>query len=108
MLNDPLTEIGLNQNWLHMQLETMGISLDNVFVGQVNSAGELYVDLFDDSIQLPQSTVRELLLANLESAYADLVKYGLETQDSDAGLMYEKNAEILKMLLKKLRPYLLH
>lgn len=107
ILHDPLTEMGLTHNWLNIQLETAGLSLDNIFIGQVDSNGELYFDLFDDSVQMPQAKVRELLYANLEKAQADFMKYSYETQDSDAKAMYSTNAQKLGSLLKKLQPYLL-
>lgn len=107
ILHDPLTEMGLTHNWLNIQLETAGLSLDNIFIGQVDSNGELYVDLFDDSVQMPQTKVRELLYANLEKAQADFMKYSYETQDFEAKAMYSKNAQRLDSLLKKLQPYLL-
>ena len=50
VINESLSNLGLNQGWLNTQLELLGIYLDNVFIGQVNSKGELYVDLFDDII----------------------------------------------------------
>ncbi|MBS4022600.1 MAG: DUF421 domain-containing protein [Dethiobacter sp.] len=107
ILNDALTEMGLNHNWLHTQLVAAGVSLDNIFIAQADSNGELYMDLFDDSIQLPQAKVRELLYANLEKSQADLMSYALETQDSEAKNMYSANSKQLENLIQKLRPYLL-
>jgi hypothetical protein len=83
------------------------VALKNVFVAQVNSVGELYLDLFDDAVQMPQPKVRELLYAGLEKAQADLVKYSLEVEDEDAKNMYAANADRLKALLTKLEPFLL-
>jgi uncharacterized membrane protein YcaP (DUF421 family) len=107
ILNEPLTEMGLNYSWLHTQLVDTGISLDNVFMGQVDSNGELYLDLFDDSIQMPKAKVRELLYANLEKSQADLMSFALETSDEQAKKMYAVNAENLKKLMERLQPYLL-
>lgn len=107
ILHEPLTEMGLTHNWLNIQLETAGLSLDNIFIGQVDSNGELYFDLFDDSVQMPQANVRELLFANLEKAQADFMKYSHETQDSEAKEMYSRNAKRLDSLMTKLQPYLL-
>lgn len=107
ILNEPLTSLGLNQEWMGIQLENAGVSLDNVFVGQVDSSGDLYLDLFDDAVELPQPKVKELLYANLEKSHADLMTYALETQDEIAKAMYTKNAEKLKQLVKQLTPYLL-
>lgn len=107
VLNESLASLGLNKEWLRIQLENMGVSLENVFLGQVDSSGDLYIDLFDYSIELPQPKVKEMVYANMEKAQASLVTFSLETEDKKAKEMYEKNAKKLKELMDKLKPYLL-
>jgi uncharacterized membrane protein YcaP (DUF421 family) len=107
ILDEPLASMGLNRSWLELQLDKAGVSLTNVFIGQVDSYGELYLDLFDDAIQLPQPKTKELLYANLEKCQADLAGFALETQHDEAKSMYARNAEKLKQLLEKLEPFLL-
>lgn len=107
ILDEPLASMGLNREWLRLQLEKTGVSLTNVFIGQVDAYGDLYLDLFDDAIQLPQPKVKELLYANLEKSQADLATFALETQDPDAKAMYSRNSQKLNELLTKLEPYLL-
>ena len=106
-LNEPLASLGLNREWLRIQLENMGVSLDNVFLGQIDSSGDLYLDLFDDAVELPQPKVKEMIYANLEKAQASLTTFALETEDENAKAMYSKNADKLKQLMDKLKPYLL-
>ena len=107
ILPEPLASLGFNTEWLGIQLETIGVSLDNVFVGQVDSAGDLYLDLFDDSVQLPQPKVKEMLYANFEKIQADLTTFSLETKNEAAQQMYAKHAKQLNSLMAKLKPYLL-
>lgn len=107
ILNESLSSLGLNREWLGMKLEKLGVSLDNVFIGQVDSSGDLYLDFFDDSIQYPQPKVKEMLYAGLEKCQADLETFALETQNESAKKMYTKDAEKLKQLLNRLEPYLL-
>jgi uncharacterized membrane protein YcaP (DUF421 family) len=107
ILDEPLANIGLNRQWVMTELEKAGVALENVFLGQVDSYGELYLDLFDDAVQLPQTKVKELLYAALEKCQADLTAFSLETQNEQAKAMYEKNAERLKTVLENIRPYLL-
>ncbi|VBB09468.1 Hypothetical protein LUCI_4763 [Lucifera butyrica] len=107
ILNESLSSLGLNKEWLGIQLENTGVSLDNVFIGQVNSSGDLYLDLFDDSVAVPQPKVKEMLYANFEKIQADLQTFALETQNETAGKMYFQHAETVKQLLQKLEPYLL-
>ncbi|KPU46000.1 hypothetical protein OXPF_04800 [Oxobacter pfennigii] len=108
ILDEPLSNMGLNRRWLITQLSGLGIALENVFIGQVDSSGDLYVDLFDDSIQTPQPKVKELLYANLERTHADLLKFALQTENAEAKDVYSKDAAKLDAVLNKLKPYLLH
>ena len=107
ILYEPLASLGHNKDWLKTQLETLGVSLDNVFIAQVDSSGELYVDLFDDSIENPQPKVKEMLYAGLEKSQANLETFALETQNENAKVMYNRNAKKLEELLRILKPYLL-
>lgn len=108
ILDEPLASLGFNRPWLETQLQNMGVTLENVFLGQVNSSGELYLDLFDDAVQVPQPQDKEILYAILEKSQADLSKYALETENKKAKTMYSKNADKLDQVMNALRPYLLH
>ncbi|SET77603.1 Uncharacterized membrane protein YcaP, DUF421 family [Natronincola peptidivorans] len=108
ILYDALNNFGLNEGWVKTQLKGMGVDLTNVFIGQVDSSGDLYIDLFDDMIQLPQPTVKEMLYASIEKSQADFMKYALETKDEKAKKMYADNARKLETLMKELETYLLH
>ena len=107
MLNEGLTNIGLNQGWLKTELTKKGVALENVFIGQVDSSGDLYLDLFDDLIQVPKSQVKEMLYASIQKCQADFMSFALETKNEAAKSMYTNNAENLKRVLEKLEPYLL-
>lgn len=107
IINERLAEAGVNRRWLLGRLEAMGIAPENVFIGQVDANGELYVDIFDDSLQVEQNNLREMLYASLEKAEGELTVYALETQNQQAREMYRKNAERIGALKEMLRPYLL-
>ncbi|MFZ5640906.1 MAG: DUF421 domain-containing protein [Bacillota bacterium] len=107
MLTEPLANLGLTPDWLKVQLESQGVALDNVFIGQADGAGDLYLDLFDDSLQVPRPKVKELLFANMEKGRADLMSFALETKDPGVKRMFSQNAEKLEKVMKKLEPYLL-
>jgi uncharacterized membrane protein YcaP (DUF421 family) len=107
VLNEGLTSIGLNKAWIKTQLESKGVDIENVFIGQVDSSGDLYLDLFDDMIQVPKAQVKEMLYASIQKSQADLTSFSLETQNEAAKAMYIKNIEKLKKVMDKLEPYLL-
>jgi uncharacterized membrane protein YcaP (DUF421 family) len=107
ILDEGLTNAGLNRGWLTTQLEIKGVSLENVFLGQVDSSGDLYVDLFDDMIQVPKTQVKEMLYASIQKSQADLVSFSLDCDNEDSKNMYSQSAEKLEKVMKKLEPYLL-
>ena len=107
ILNEGLTNAGLNHDWLKNQLQIKGVALENVFIGQVDSSGDLYVDLFDDMIQIPKTQIKEMLYASLQKTQADLMSFSLDCDDKEAKNMYSENAKKLDQILKKLEPYLL-
>ncbi|WP_053956014.1 DUF421 domain-containing protein [Inediibacterium massiliense] len=108
ILDEPLSTIGLDRNWVKLQLDGQGISLDNVFLGQVDGDSELYLDLFDDAIQVAQPKVKELLYANLQKCEADFFSFFMETKDENVKKMYLYHANQIKEILNQLKPYLLH
>ncbi|WP_288221258.1 DUF421 domain-containing protein [uncultured Clostridium sp.] len=107
ILNEGLTNAGLSQGWLTIQLEVQGVTLENVFLAQVDSSGDLYLDLYDDMIQVPKAEVKEMLYASIEKCQSDLMSYSLDTDNLEAKDMYYKNSKKLDEILKKLEPYLL-
>ena len=107
ILNEGLTNAGLNHGWLTTQLKAQGVSLENVFLGQVDSSGDLYIDLYDDMIQVPKAQVKDMLYASIQKSVSDLMSYSLDTDNEEAKKMYLTNSKKLEELLNKLEPYLL-
>ncbi len=106
VLDEPLSTIGLNRNWLNIELEKLGITVENVFLGQVDSSGQLTVDLFDDKIKVASPQEIPLLLATIKKCQADLELFALSTKSAEAKKMYGSNAKKMNELLQKVLPYL--
>ncbi|TKG99038.1 DUF421 domain-containing protein [Peribacillus simplex] len=96
ILDEPLATIGSSRGWLHTELEKLGVTIENVFLGQINSYGELTVDLFDDILQVPSPQERPLLLSTMKKCQADLELFALGTENKEAKQLYEKNSEKLQ------------
>lgn len=107
ILDEGLKNIGLNREWLKVQLSSSGVSLDNVFIAQADSSGDLYIDLFMDSIDVPQAKVKELLYASIAKAQSDLLSFSLEVNNPEVKKAYFNNANRLKKVMDKLEPYLM-
>ncbi|MGE7602830.1 DUF421 domain-containing protein [Peribacillus sp. NPDC097675] len=99
ILDEPLATIGLNRYWLKTELEKLGILLENVFLGQANSNGELSVDLYDDKLKVPSPQEKPLLLATLKKCQADLELFALSTDSPESKEMYSKNSKKLQQAI---------
>lgn len=106
IIDEHLAALGLNRNWLETELNKAGVSKANVFIAQADSMGELYIDLFDDSIELPKPTAKELLMTTLKKAEADFYTYALETQNDDWKGKYQKYAAEIHDVSRRLEPHL--
>jgi uncharacterized membrane protein YcaP (DUF421 family) len=106
IIDEPLRCSGKGRGWLYTELEKLDVTLDNVFIGQVDSYGELTVDLYDDKIQVPAPAQRPLLLATLKKVQADLEIFSLETDCDKSKAMYKRNSLKVQETIDKLSPYL--
>ncbi|MDD3270418.1 MAG: DUF421 domain-containing protein [Syntrophomonadaceae bacterium] len=106
IMDEPLATIGLNHNWLHTELKKIGVSIENVFLGQVDSFGQLYVDCFDDKLKLPQPQQKAQLLATLKKCEADIEMFGLRSNDKKSKKMYEECSHQLQSVISSVRPIL--
>ncbi|MFD0680048.1 MULTISPECIES: DUF421 domain-containing protein [unclassified Paenibacillus] len=107
MMKEPLAVLGLNPGWLNTELEKQGILLENVFLGQVDSYGQLYVDLYDDKIKVPAPQEKAVLLATLKKCEADIEMFSLSTKEKQTKQMYADCSETLMKVISDVKPYLL-
>ncbi|EMA6342434.1 DUF421 domain-containing protein [Bacillus cytotoxicus] len=101
VLDEPLSASGHNRAWLHAELEKLGVVIENVFLGQVDSYGQLTIDVYNDKLQMPSPQNKPLLLASLKKCQADLELFSLETKSKSASEMYSKNAKQIEYILNK-------
>ncbi len=106
IMDEPLATLGLSRSWLLTEIDKLGVTLDNIFIGQVDSYGQLYVDLFDDQIQIPAPQQKAQLFATLKKCEADLEMFSLSTRDEQAKLLYASCAQLLEQTIHDMRPYL--
>ena len=106
IMDEPLATIGLNRNWLNTELKKIGVSIENVFIGQVDSYGQLTVDLFDDQLKVPQPQARVKLLAILKKCEADLEMFALGSKDVKTKEMFEQCSKELQEVILSVRPIL--
>lgn len=106
ILDEPLATIGLNRGWLATELDKLGIPVENVFLGQVDSYKQLYVDLYDDKLKVPAPQTKALLLTTIKKCAADIELFALATKDEKAKVMYAACASQLAASIDALTPLL--
>ncbi len=106
VMDEALATVGFNRGWLEGELEKQGIAIENVFLGQVDSYGELTVDLFDDKIQVPPPKEKPLLLASIKKAQADLEIFSLQTDNQQAKTLFTHCASEMTEVLARVEKYL--
>jgi uncharacterized membrane protein YcaP (DUF421 family) len=107
IMDEPLATIGFNRKWLMDELAKNAIPLENVYLGEVDANGQLYVDLYDDQIQVPKPQTTQLLHATLKKCQADLELYALTTQNKTNKLLYEQEAKRLQTVIDEVTPLLM-
>lgn len=107
IMDESLANTGLNRNWIMTELKKTGVALENVFIGQVDKGGELYLDLYDDKIQLPQAQSMKLTFATLKKCQADLELFAIDTQDERMKRCYQSDSEQLQNVIDQVKPYLI-
>lgn len=105
IMDEPLDALGLTRGWLMGELEKLNLSPENVYLAQVDSYGELTVDLYTDSVEVPQTQEKPQLYALLKKCEADLELFSLSTNNEQAKKMYGQCSEQLQGLLKQLKPF---
>lgn len=106
MMMEPLGSMGLTQEWVHKELKKLGVSLEDVFMGQVDSNRQLFVDLFDDQVKLPKNPKKASLLTQLKKCEADLEIVGLSAANEESKQMYKEVSNELQKVIANVRSLL--
>lgn len=102
-----LSEYGYTKNWLLGEIMKQGAEdFSDVFYAQIDSMGNVYVDLYDDTLKMPQVKQKLLVAANIKQLQANLVNFSLQTQNKNAKEMYNGHAQQMDKLLDDISGYL--
>ncbi|WP_085505147.1 DUF421 domain-containing protein [Thalassobacillus devorans] len=106
IFDEKLASAGKNRAWLKQELDKQNVTIENVFLGQVDASGQLTIDLYDDKIEVPTPQDKPLLLANMKKCQADLELFALATESEKAKRLYAANAKKLQESMDVLSPHL--
>ena len=103
----PLMDAGYSPGWLLAELQKQGVNhLKDVFLAQLDSQGNLYVDLNNDVIKRPKISAKPLLLSSLKKNAADLEMYSLSTENATVKQMYSEQSQNLLAIIAEVQSYL--
>jgi uncharacterized membrane protein YcaP (DUF421 family) len=106
IMDEPLATLGLNRGWLQVEMNKRGVPIENVFLGQVNAIGELYLDEYDDQLKLSKPQNKALLWATLKKCEADLELFSLASNNNAARKIYAQQVMEMKKIIAGLTPLL--
>lgn len=106
VMPEPLALSGKSPAWLKRELNKIGVKPEEVYFGQVDTSGQLTVDLYDDKISLPQVREKAALYENLKKCEADLEMLSLAAPTEEVKDLYANTANRLHQLLSEVKPLL--
>ncbi|MBC8081296.1 MAG: DUF421 domain-containing protein [Gorillibacterium sp.] len=111
IIREGLDRAGKSEDWTLTELKQKGCSLKDVFLGQIDDSGNLYVDLYDDKrvIEKLQKNIRTAtdltsLQADLQKCQANLELYGMSALSDEDRKNYSNCANDLQQVLHRLKP----
>jgi hypothetical protein len=104
--DEPLSTLRLGRGWLKGEFDKIGVTTENVFLAQVDTYGQLHIDLYDDKVQVPEPVEPKLLFASMKKCQADFELFSLQTKNKTAKTMYQQHAAHMDQLIQKVGKYL--
>lgn len=107
LMNKSLADYGYTKEWLKDEIMKQGAKdFSDVFLAQIDSMGNVYVDLYNDKLKIPQMKEKLLVAANIKQLQSNLVNFSLQTENNNAKVMYKKYAEHMDNLMDEMANYL--
>lgn len=111
VMYNTLLENGYSEGWLLSEIKKQGAdSDDDVFLAQLDSKDNVYVDLRNDvykkSPDSPSTKSKLLLFASLKKLQSELEIFTLETKNPGAKTTYQEGAALLSKLISQVQPEL--
>ena len=102
-----LEQAGYSKEWLYGEVQKQGANdFKDVYLAQIDSKGNLYVDLKNDQKIEPSTNAREMVAAQLKKIKADLDMYALDTENPEAKSLFQQQAKKIEAMNQQLEPYL--
>jgi uncharacterized membrane protein YcaP (DUF421 family) len=107
IMKNSLNRLGYTHEWLLGEVQKQGASdIDDVFLAQIDSKGNVYADLYIDNLKQEVVKQRPLIASTLKKLQADFESFALQTNNPKAKEMYAQQARNLQTVIDDMSPYL--
>jgi hypothetical protein len=107
VMEHSLNNYGYTKDWLLAEVMKQGAKkFEDVFLAQINSKGDVFIDLYEDTLKLPQMKQRLLAAANIQQLHANFQNFSIQTNDNKAKQRYNSYAQQMNELLDEMAVYL--
>ncbi|UHA73573.1 DUF421 domain-containing protein [Paenibacillus sp. 481] len=106
IMNEPLAAAGYTREWLKAELNQLSLTPEQVYAAQVDSNGQLFVDLYKDSISPTNPSQHMQLLAALKKCTTELEQLTGTAKTKQDRKKVEQCTKSLKEAIAKVGPLL--
>ncbi len=107
VMEKSLNDYGYTKEWLSGEIMKQGArDFKDVFLAQIDSMGNVYVDLYNDKLKIPPIKQKLLAAAAIKQLQGNLTSFALQTENADAKKMYQSYAKQMDQLLDEMTVYL--
>ncbi|WP_338469485.1 DUF421 domain-containing protein [Niallia sp. XMNu-256] len=107
LIEKHLNYLGYTKEWLLQEIKKRGANkFEDVFLAQIDTSGNVYVDLFNDKNSEKQAKQKPNYAAKLRQVQVGIERLALQTKDQNVQRMYYNQSIELENIIKKLNPYL--
>ncbi|MCR6109126.1 DUF421 domain-containing protein [Bacillus sp. A301a_S52] len=108
LMEKSLQEHGYTKEWLLAELVKQGANdPHDVFLAQIDSSGNLYVDFYNDNdTHAPKMKEKLLTAASVKQLQADLKRFSVESKNQQAKTSYQQHADHMDQLINDLSTYM--
>ncbi|AEI42728.1 DUF421 domain-containing protein [Paenibacillus mucilaginosus] len=101
LMDDALCSLGMTREWLFGELDKQGLTVQDVFLAQIDAKGKLYIDLYEDGYKPPVLQAPSGLLTALKQCESYLIAQGQRTDSSDTNGVYAECASMLGDIIRR-------
>ncbi|MED4165038.1 DUF421 domain-containing protein [Halalkalibacterium halodurans] len=108
VLEKSLQDYGYTKEWLLAEVTKQGAKrFEDVFLAQIDSKGNVYVDLYNDQqSNMPEVKQKLLMAANIKQLQADLIQISMQVTDAKTKEQFKAHAKQMDQLFHELSAHM--